>query len=607
MMTDPQFASPTRHETASGRPVVPTRRNGWWRAVLFTLKAIEVRLRFVAVLVAIGLFIAYFPTIENYWDRWTRPATDAAAALEPDSQFYCPMHPSVVRDHLDPGGAIPKCSICGMPLSQRKKGVAAALPDGVITRLQLSPQRVQMAGIRTEPVAYRPLVHEVQTVGYVDFDQSRLAKIVSRVGGYVEKLYVDKTFSTVAQGDPLAEIYSPQLYSSVQELLLARDRGLKSLVESSRTRLKLLGIGEREIDEILRNPSAGARLVIRSPQSGHVIVKNIVQGEAVEPGTMLFEVAEMSVVWIEAEVFEQDIPFLKQNQQIEATVEALPNRVFRGKVSLVHPHLETATRTNRVRFEIENPNHELRPGMYAMVRLGMPLAQIEPFRSALAAAAQPHPEADADAALPPEPADPDEVLSVPRGAVVDTGSQKIVYVEHEPGVFDGIAVELGARSGEYYPVIKGLHPGDRVAAAGAFLIDAETRLQPAAAGTYFGAGGTSHGSMRAPAGQQAEQPGDTSPRDAAPRKPPPGGYPLLQKLPPLERALALWQQTCPITGLPLGKMGVPRKMQLGQRTIFLCCESCEPKVKQDPQAALRKLPPLAVPQQPAPSTTPSQK
>lgn len=508
-----------------------------WRKVRFALLAIEVRLRFVGILVVIGLLFAYWDTLRNHWDKWTRPE-NAQAALAPDKEFFCPMHPQVVRDTLEPNGSIPKCPICSMPLSERKIGEKPKLPEGILSRVQFSPDRVQMAGIETVPVSYQPLIQEIRTVGYVTYDESRLSRIVTRVSGYIEKLHINKTFATVKEGEKLAEIYSPDLYKAAQEMVLLKEGQLQNLIETGRERLKLMGISDAEIDQILKSGKAESRLTIRSPQAGHIIRKEIVEGSSLKEGDLLFEVADLSVVWIEADVYEKDIPFLKEGQTIEAAVEAFPGKVFEGTVSLIHPHLERATRTNRVRFELENPKHELRPGMYAMVRIKTPVAELESFASQIAkrrmkpAADDPKaliawqqkcpvtnlklgsmgqplsvkvasetvmiccpackdrlkssPQKYLDVLAPPPQ---DQVLTVPQNAVIDTGSRRIVYVEREPGMFEGVEVVLGPRSGEFYPVLSGLNPGEKIAAAGAFLIDAETRLNPAAASAYFGATG----------------------------------------------------------------------------------------------------------------------
>ncbi len=232
------------------------------RRIWLVIKAIEVRLRFILVLLVSFLLIGYWDSIANRWEKWMRPA-QAAANLASDQEFYCPMHPNVVRASLDPGGKPPGCPICGMPLSKRKKGQAGELPEGVLARVQLSPQRIHLAGIETAAVEYRPLAREVRTVGYVDFDESRLSRVTSRVDGFVEKLYVDRTFGTVVANEPLAEVYSPELYSSVQELLMTAKRGAPELVASGRERLRLLGISNQEIDELIKSGKASQRLVLR--------------------------------------------------------------------------------------------------------------------------------------------------------------------------------------------------------------------------------------------------------------------------------------------------------------------------------------------------------
>lgn len=525
---------------------VETPLTRWQRAKL-VVKVIEVRLRFIVILVVTGLVIGYWDVLQNHWAKWTRPEGAAVASLAPDGEFYCPMHPQVVRDGLDPNGAIPKCPICGMPLAQRKKGEAAPLPPGVTARVQLSPERIQLAGIATEEVVRRPLEHEVTTVGDVRYDETRLSRIVSRTSGYVEKLFVNQTFLEVKKGEALAEVYSPELFSSSGELLAAAgSNALPELTAKARQRLGLLGVADEEIDAILKSGRATPRVVIRAPRQGHVIEKSIVEGARIETGMTLFEVADLSTVWIEAAVYEKDIRFLRAGEAVEATLEAIPGRIFDGKIALVHPHLEPTTRTNTVRLILENPEHELRPGMFATVRIKTPI------------------EGGPDGA---------GVLAVPERAVIDTGAKKIVYIEREPGLFEGVLVELGPRVGAFYPVRKGLELGQRVASAGAFLVDAETRLNPAAGSTFSGGGHHGGGAMRSP--------------DAAPAAPTPTAG--LESLSPEDRGLAEKRRVCPISGNALGSMGEPYKMVVKGETIFLCCPACEKDVLADPEKALKKV------------------
>jgi len=434
-----------------------------YRKLKLVLKAIEVRLRFIVILVATGLVVGNWDSIANHWDKWTRHHEGDAVELGAGMELYCPMHPHIVRPVPEKGAETPLCPICGMPLAARKKATALPLPPGVTGRVQLSPERVRLAGITTEEIVPRKLSVTIEAAGNVVYDESRLSRIVARTSGYLEKLYVSETFRTVREGEPLALVYSPELYTAVRELRLALKSGSSGeLAAGAREKLLLLGVGEPEVDEIVKADAATPRLVIRSPRGGHVIHRAVVEGAHVNAGDTLFEVADLSRVWIEGDVYEKDIPFLREGLDVEASVEAFPGKVFSGTLSLVHPHLQVETRTDQVRFALANPGHLLRPGMFATVRIAAPVAE-------------------------------DEVLAVPESAVIDTGTRKVVYVEREPGIFEGRLVTLGPRAGGHYPVLSGLEKGERVATAGAFLVDAETRLNPAAGSTFVGAQHGGHG------------------------------------------------------------------------------------------------------------------
>ena len=693
----PEVVSEVTSPAAAPQPL-----NGWKR-VRFLFKVVEIRLRFILVLVATFVLIGKWDTIKNVWEKWTRPAAAEVRAAS-DSEYFCPMHPSVVRDSLEPDGSVPKCPICGMPLSLHKKGQHIDLPEGVAARVQLSPERIQMANVSTAVVEYRPLIKEIRAVGSVDYDETGRSRIVTRTAGYIEKLYVDKTYTPVHKGEPLAMFYSPEVLGTASDLTLALNRGATDLVESAKQRLKhsgiddneiaeivsvrellvalahgdqaaaeraqqtleKLGMAEAEINDIKSTRRAPSGIVIRSPASGHIIYKAVVEGASVQAGDMLFEVADLSHVWVEADVYESDIPLLAKGQAVEVTFEGLPNRVFQGQILLVHPHLEMATRTNRIRIDLPNPEHALRPGMYASVKVQIPFDQIEPFKNELAAeAAGPQGTDDKsliafqktcpvtglklgsmgapvrrvvatktvflccpncvekfDAAtndylakLAPPPGK--GVLTVPERAVIDTGTKKLVYVEREPGQFDGIEVELGPLANGFYPVVKGLRAGDRVVSAGAFLVDADTRLNPGAAAAFVGASGGPSGTAKAsstvvpraakaadrPAATPAEKPADTKPSEPPADdkvtalsldKPSTDDLKNLDELPAADRAAALAQQNCPITKAALGSMGVPVKVVLAPgKTAFLCCPGCRDEATNAPQKAIEKLTEIA--------------
>ncbi len=502
-----------------------------WRKFRLVVKVVELRLRFVALMAITGLVFAYWDTLWNRYDKWMRPPAERVTAAL-GTEYYCPMHPQVVRD--EPGS----CPICGMPLAKRKKGEHEALPEGVTARVQLAPARVRQAGIATAEVSYAPLTEALTTVGFIEYDERRLAHIASKVRGMsrVEKLYVNFTGDEVAAGQVLAELYSPELYQAIQELLLARRSSQtaprpqtalgrsvlgdpQEMTRLAAEKLKLWGITQAQVDEILRRGQSDFKVPIVSPIGGHVLKKNVVEGQYVPEGQAMFEVADLHTVWVKAQVYEADVGLVRVGQAVEATVEAFPGRTFPGRVAFVQPHLDPATRTVEVRYDLDNPGHALRPGMFATVTLTTPVADTPMFRAAA------RPEAGkqevcpvtrarlgsmgapvaveaagrtiwtcCDACPPKVKASPakylarlttpprDAVLSVPEAAVIDTGREKVVYVEAGPGTFEGRRVVLGPRSGDRFPVLDGLIPGEKVAAAGAFLIDAESRLNPAMRG-----------------------------------------------------------------------------------------------------------------------------
>lgn len=537
----------------------------WWFHFAILVKL--ARLRFIAILVAIGVVIAQWDTLRAYYDKWTRPILGQETAVSADSDYWCPMHPTIVRDHPD------KCPICAMPLSKRKKGETGEgerLPSDVVSRVQLTPYKVIVAGIETAPIGHQPLTHDIRAVGSVEFDERKRARITARAPGKsrIDKLFVNVTGQTIAKGEPLVDLYSPALLETVQNLLNARKSGKSDLETMARDLLQQRwSVDASQIDKILQSGQATTHMTIRSPLSGHVITKYQVEGEYVEEGAPLFDVADLSTVWIEAQIYENDVSLLKVGLPIRATTRAFPNREFKGQLAFIHPHLDAATRTLLVRFDMDNPNHELRPGMYATVDLHVPATEL--------------------IALPKEATEKQKqsykeglVLAVPERAVIDTGSRKFVYRESEPDVFDGIEVELGPRCGDHYPVIRGLQAGERVATTGSFLIDAETRLTAGASSTYFGASGGPQGDHRS---------ATTSARPSLTRDEEEKARAVLAKLSPSDRELAEAQVFCPVLGTRLGTMGVPVPVALQGQKVFLCCKACLKKAQADEKGTLARV------------------
>jgi Cu(I)/Ag(I) efflux system membrane fusion protein len=569
------------------------RRTIWW--LRFWLSVNTARCRFIAILLAVGAVIAYWDTLRAYYEKFTRPAAELASAA-PDLEFWCPMHPTVVRNHPD------KCPICGMPLSKRKKGEPGEeepLPPGVISRVQLTPYRVALAGIQTSTIGYAPLKREIRTVGFVEFDERKLARITARITGKsrIDKLYVNVTGQMVHPGDPVADLYSPDLVVTVQNLLDAKSSGNPALERMARDRLRLWGIADDQVNAILKTGKPVTHVTIRSPISGHVIKKYQVEGEYVEEGARLFDVADLSTVWVEAQVYEDELAFLREGLEVAATTKALPGRTFRGTLAFVQPHLDAATRTLRVRFDIDNADHALRPGMYTAVKLEVPVVRLASAAKALAEDWGAEMAADgvarfwASSALPTASAGAGPllraavaraaaahglVLAVPECAVIDTGTRKVVYRQAEPGVYEGVVVQLGPRSGAFYPVLRGLEPGEKVATAGSFLIDAETRLTGGLGSAFLGIGGGPQGDKHA-AGAVRPSTGDD--QDAKARA-------GLAKLSPGDRKLAEAQKLCPVLRNRLGAMGRPFRLVLDGRTVFLCCKGCESDARADAGATL---------------------
>ena len=583
------------------------------------VRILFVRLRFILVFVVLGLVVGNWALIMNVVERYRTPRAPRATGSE-EFEWFCPMHPTVIR--AEPGN----CPICGMPLSKRKKGEKVELPEGVLSRVQLSPFRIAQAGIATTPAERRTLYRSIRSVGTIEYDEGLLTNLSARIEGRADETYVNFVGNEVAAGDPLYNLYSPELISTQKEYLLAvgalrrleavAEPGADTLkrardtLESGRERLLLWGITEDQIAEIEAEGKVQTHLVIRSPVAGVVVEKNIRPGHHIEVGEDPYVIADLSSVWMMAEVFERDIGLVRVGQLVDIATEAYPGETFAGIVSLVEPALRTDTRTVRVRAQVANPERKLKPGMFVTAIVRAPLAPSgrAPFACCVGVASGPsacpkcatsgqaapveagagaeapapadgqkvvyvcsmhqlaslspgtcdkcggmrleplelgqdqrlvftcpdHPDVVATepakcprdgghrdlenrviprpSAAPPAHACPlhpvcgkddklvcpecghemkegeaQPVLSVPVSAVIDTGERRVVYVERRDGLFEAVVVVVGPRADLYYPIYDGLAEGDRVVTAGAFLLDAEAHLNPAAGSAFFGA------------------------------------------------------------------------------------------------------------------------
>ena len=494
------------------------------------------------------------------------------------------MHPTVVRDN-----AKEKCPICFMPLSKRNKGEAAdeeALPAGVVNRVQLSPYRMVLAGVQTSEVTPIQLTKEITAVGFVEFNERGMRSVSARAKGRLDELSVNETGQMVSEGDVLASLYSPDLNVTVQNLLDAKRRNSTEMVSSSQQRLKLLGISADQIDAIMQTGIANSHLRIRSPISGHVIRKYVREGQYVDEGSPLYDIADLSSIWIQAQVYEDDMVFLPTDQShmpnmedleslsVTATTRAFPGEYFQGKLAFVYPHVDQQSRTVTVRFELKNPGHKLRPGMTASISIQVPLTQVSALREA--AAKVPNGESElADG----------KVLAIPESAVIQTGRQTIVYREVSQGVFEGVLVTIGPKlsstnQSTYFPVTSGLASGDKIVNSGAFLIDAETRLNPAAGSIYFGGSGSG-----IKAGNGVVQARPSTPKNEADSI-----QAAIESLSKEDQHLVKQQRMCPIIeDSQLGAMGVPIKLMLNGKPVFVCCEGCRQTALENPKETLRKV------------------
>jgi Cu(I)/Ag(I) efflux system membrane fusion protein len=414
-----------------------------------------------------------------------------------------------------------------MPLARRRRSGVEALPAGVTSRIRLTPGRIAQASVRTVVVELAPLIDRFATVGVVGFDDGRRVQVASEGRGRarIERLHVHSEGEHVRAGQRLAELYSYDVAQAIRGLVEASGALRSSSVRkpereatplgdpAERLRLatqelQVLGVRQDQIDAIASDDHPDGLLPLLAPIDGVVVKKAAFQGQYVPEGALLFEIADLGRVWVDAQVFEDQLGLVRVGQPVAATVPAFPGVAFRGRVERIAPALDPQTHTLAVRFGLENPGDRLRPGMLADVAFEvarrspavpdvarcpvtrLPLGRMGPAIpvevrgrtvSVCCEACAPKLKADPDAYLdlaPREADAPARVLSVPESSVVDTGARTIVYVEVAPGVFEGRAVALGPRSGDAFPVLDGLAPGDRIAAAGAFLIDAESRLNP---------------------------------------------------------------------------------------------------------------------------------
>jgi membrane fusion protein, copper/silver efflux system len=495
-------------------PRTPVGRILPWQRLRSALHLVQIRLRLPIVLIVAALVVGQWDLVRNYWGRLTRvihPGSIALQAVSSDTEYFCPMDPGIISDWPS------KCGVCNMTLVRRKRGEAVSLPDGVVARMQLSPNRIQLAGIRTAPAVFRPLALEYESAGLVTIDQG--APVV-----VVELPLRQATWIAAGQG---ALLVFPDLPG--REALPGQVLSLTG-VTSGRWQHERATIAIKDSSSVVR---AGMAVLARFKA----------------PVCMTEPFRTIPA----------DAPPLKTPEPRRAygcpdhpeTISLLP-----GSCPIDSNARVAATLLEHQRVRFWCPMHPEVTADHAGEKCsecgGIELTpRIVSYRPA------------------------GQVLAVPRSAVIDGGAKKVVWVESMPGMFDGVEVVLGPRCGEFYPVVRGLEAGQRVAVAGAFLLDAETRLNPSLASAYFGAARGEHHSP-SPEGVTSrirDEPADS-----------------LAGLGAEDQALARRQKLCPVTNKPLGSMGTPARAVAKGRVVFLCCDGCESKLIGDPEKYLAKVP-----------------
>jgi len=363
--------------------------------------------------------------------------------------WKAPMNPTYIRNQPGKG----PMGMDLVPVYDDESEVAG--------QIKINPTVVQNIGVKTIKVKRRTLTRKIRTIGTLTYDERKVHHIHTKYGGWIEKLHVDFTGQEVKQNDLLMEIYSPELVSTQEELVLALkykeslkdstfvelSESADSLLASTKRRLELFDVPDHQIEELIRDKKITKTMHIHSPVHGFVIEKKALHGMHVQPGTSLYMIADLSNIWVMADIYEYELPWIKVGQYAEMNLSYFPGKKFVGRVTYIDPFLDAKTRTNKVRMEFANPNWKLKPDMYANVTIQSTIAK--------------------------------RGVAVPEEAVIHSGERNIVIVQGPDGTFESRELTLGPQADGYYQVLKGLRPGEIVVTSSNFLIDSESKLQEA--------------------------------------------------------------------------------------------------------------------------------
>ena len=373
---------------------------------------------------------------------------------------YLWFHPHVLMSHNAAWSVKLPWSNPSGPDAGASQSAPTDATEPSLVPVTLTPERMQSIGVKTGAVEYKQVHDEIMTTGSVEVDETRLAEVQVRFTGWIQQVYADATFKQVQKGQPLLTIYSPELVATENEYLLAKQNrdslaqstvpgvasGASSLLSSALERLKQWQIPERELAELEQTGKVKRELEVDAPMSGSIVERSALPNMYVQPGTKLYSLADLSTVWVYAQVFQNDLGRVKMGSPAEITVDSYPGRIFRGSVSFIWPQLDQATRTAKVRLAIQNPDLTLSLGMFVNIRLDLPLGR---------------------------------QLVIPASGVFQTGTRQVAFVDKGKGYFEPREIEAGTRAGDDVVVSKGLKAGEHIVTSANFLIDSESQLQAA--------------------------------------------------------------------------------------------------------------------------------
>lgn len=470
-----------------------TQLGGWSWLIRFGVKSVGV--------VAVGALLLFLLGVAQRTEWVTADgfsgssdeATAQAGGGGEDKRYICPM--MCTPPSTEPG----RCPVCAMELVEATSGGGG---DDISVTIEASARR--LVGIQTAMSKMGQVTRTIRTIGSIDFDESRLSTISAYIDGRLEKMYADYAGVQVSEGDDLALIYSPQLYSAQTEFVTSLEGssskrfqiGDSNLQDMARENLSELGMTTDQIESLRKSRKPQSRIRIKSPQSGTVIEKTAVEGDYVKTGQKLYRIADLTSVWLMLDLFPDDAATVRFGQQVEAEIQSMPGEVFTGRVAFIDPTVNKKTRTVRVRVEVMNFDGKLRPGDYATARITVPAIPTKlVYDPALSGKyiSPMHPQVIRDEPgdcplcgmdLVPtvelgyatEPQPEQRVVTVPRDSVLLTGDSGVIYVETEPGRFEIRRVTVGPMNDDDAVIIEGLAAGETVATGGNFLIDSQMQL-----------------------------------------------------------------------------------------------------------------------------------